>query len=89
MTHEDGNGHEHDQSPGGDRRAPLGYTTDKDFFLTVLRARTNTSRGAASPHFEVYGFVPDVLSSNPLLGLGLKEFVNYKLIDVVDIDAHF
>jgi len=24
-----------------------------------------------------------------LLGLGLKEFVNYKLIDVVDIDAHF
>lgn len=24
-----------------------------------------------------------------LLGLGLKEFVNHKLIDVVDIDAHF
>jgi succinate-semialdehyde dehydrogenase/glutarate-semialdehyde dehydrogenase len=24
-----------------------------------------------------------------LLGLGLKEFVNQKLIDVVDIDAHF
>ena len=48
-----------------------------DFFLTVLRARTNTSRGAASPHFEVYGFVPDVLSSNPFLGLGLNNFAVY------------
>ena len=36
-----------------------------DFFLTVLRARTNTSSAAASPHFEVYGFVPDVLSTDP------------------------
>jgi O-Antigen ligase len=48
-----------------------------DFFLTVLRARTNTSRAAASPHFEVYGFVPDVLSTNPLLGLGLNNFAVY------------
>jgi O-antigen ligase len=48
-----------------------------DFFLTVLRARTNTSRAAASPHFEVYGFVPDVLSTNPFLGLGLNNFSVY------------
>ena len=48
-----------------------------DFFLTVLRARTNTSRASASPHFEVYSFVPDVLSSNPLLGLGLNNFAVY------------
>ncbi|HSF60723.1 MAG TPA: O-antigen ligase family protein [Gaiellaceae bacterium] len=48
-----------------------------DFFLTVLRARTNTSRGAASPHFEVYGFIPDILASNPLLGLGLNNFAVY------------
>jgi O-antigen ligase len=48
-----------------------------DFFLTVLRARTNTSRGAASPHFEVYGFLTDVLSSNPFLGLGLNNFAVY------------
>ena len=48
-----------------------------DFFLTVLRARTNTSRGAASPHFDVYGFIPDVLSTNPLLGLGLNNFAVY------------
>ncbi|MDH4102664.1 MAG: O-antigen ligase family protein [Thermoleophilia bacterium] len=51
--------------------------TRLDFFLTVLRARTNTSRGAASPHFEVYGFVPDVLSTNPFLGLGLNNFAVY------------
>ena len=48
-----------------------------DFFLTVLRARTNASRAAASPHFEVYGFIPDVLSSNPFLGLGLNNFAVY------------
>ena len=48
-----------------------------DFFLTVLRARTNTSRGAASPHFAVYGFVPDILSSHPFLGLGLNNFAVY------------
>jgi len=48
-----------------------------DFFLTVLRARTNTSRAAASPHFEVYEFIPDVLSTNPFLGLGLNNFAVY------------
>lgn len=48
-----------------------------DFFLTVLRARTNTSRAAASPHFEVYAFIPDVLSTNPFLGLGLNNFAVY------------
>jgi O-antigen ligase len=48
-----------------------------DFFLTVLRARTNTSRAAASPHFEVYSFVPDILSTHPFLGLGLNNFAVY------------
>jgi O-antigen ligase len=48
-----------------------------DFFLTVLRARTDTSAAAASPHFDVYGFIPDVLSTNPLLGLGLNNFAVY------------
>ena len=48
-----------------------------DFFLTVLRARTNTSSAAASPHFEVYRFVPDVLSTDPVLGLGLNNFAVY------------
>jgi hypothetical protein len=49
----------------------------QNFFLTVLRARTNTSRGAASPHFAVYGFVPDILSAHPFLGLGLNNFAVY------------
>jgi hypothetical protein len=48
-----------------------------DFFVTVLRARTNTSAAAASPHFEVYGFIPDILSTNPFLGLGLNNFAVY------------
>jgi O-antigen ligase len=48
-----------------------------DFFLTVLRARTSTSSAAASPHFEVYRFVPDVLSTDPVLGLGLNNFAVY------------
>jgi O-antigen ligase len=48
-----------------------------DFFLTVLRARTNTSRGAASPHFEVYTFIPDILQTHPALGLGLNNFSVY------------
>ena len=48
-----------------------------DFFLTVLRARTNTSHAAASPHFAVYSFVPDILHTHPLLGLGLNNFAVY------------
>jgi hypothetical protein len=48
-----------------------------DFFLTVLRARTNTSRAAASPHLEVYSFIPDILSTHPFLGLGLNNFAVY------------
>jgi O-antigen ligase len=48
-----------------------------DFFLTVLRARTNASHAAASPHFGVYSFIPDVLSSNPFFGLGLNNFAVY------------
>jgi hypothetical protein len=48
-----------------------------DFFERVLTARTQTSRAAASPHFLVYEFIPDVLATNPLLGLGLNNFAVY------------
>ncbi len=48
-----------------------------DFFLTVLRARTNTGRAGSSPHFEVYSFIPDILSTHPFLGLGLNNFAVY------------
>jgi O-antigen ligase len=48
-----------------------------EFFRTVLRARVDTSGSGASTHFDVYGFIPDVLSSNPLFGLGLNNFSVY------------
>jgi len=51
--------------------------TRLDFFLTVFRARTSTSQGTDSPHFQVYSFIPDVLSTNPFFGLGLNNFAVY------------
>jgi hypothetical protein len=45
------------------------------FFETVLRARLSTN--TASPHFDVYGFIPDVLHSHPLFGLGFNNFSVY------------
>jgi hypothetical protein len=48
-----------------------------DFFRTVLHARTNVSHAAASPHFGVYDFIPDILHSHPLFGLGLNNFAVY------------
>jgi O-antigen ligase len=47
------------------------------FFERVFTARTQASRAAASPHFLVYEFIPDVLSIHPLLGLGLNNFAVY------------
>ena len=37
----------------------------------------DTSANGTSPHFDVYGFIPDVLSSHPLFGLGLNNFAVY------------
>jgi O-antigen ligase len=48
-----------------------------DFFETVVRSRIATGGRSTSPHFDVYGFVPDVLASNPLFGLGLNNFSVY------------
>ena len=48
-----------------------------DYFRTVLRARTNVSHAAASPHFGVYNFIPDILHTHPLFGLGLNNFAVY------------
>jgi O-antigen ligase len=47
------------------------------FFEQVLRSRVDTSARGTSTHFDVYGFVPDVLSANPLFGLGLNNFSVY------------
>ncbi len=48
-----------------------------NFFETVFRARTQTSGSSASAHFQVYDFVPQVLHTHPLLGLGLNGFSVY------------
>jgi hypothetical protein len=48
-----------------------------DFFDVVLRSRLETSGTSSSAHFDVYGFVPDVLSLHPLFGLGLNNFSVY------------
>ena len=48
-----------------------------DFFLTVLRSRINTGGRSTSAHFGVYEFIPDVLSTHPLFGLGLNNFSVY------------
>jgi hypothetical protein len=48
-----------------------------DFFDVVLRSRIETSGASSSAHFDVYGFVPDVLSLHPLFGLGLNNFSVY------------
>jgi O-antigen ligase len=48
-----------------------------DFFLQVLRSRVDSSARGTSTHFDVYGFIPDVLTTNPLFGLGLNNFSVY------------
>ncbi len=48
-----------------------------EFFRTVLKSRVSTDQGAASTHFAVYDFIPDVLGQHPLFGLGLNNFSVY------------
>jgi len=43
----------------------------------VLRSRLQTNTGSVSAHLGVYDFIPQVLHSNPLLGLGLNNFSVY------------
>jgi O-antigen ligase len=48
-----------------------------EFFETVFRSRTQTGGGSTSAHFLVYDFVPQILHSHPLFGLGLNNFSVY------------
>lgn len=48
-----------------------------EFFTVVFRARTQTGGSATAAHFGVYEFIPDVLSTRPLFGLGLNNFSVY------------
>jgi O-Antigen ligase len=47
------------------------------FFETVLRSRVQTGGGSQSAHLSVYGFIPHVLHTHPLFGLGLNNFSVY------------
>jgi O-antigen ligase len=49
----------------------------QNFFETVIKSRIDTSSASASPHFDVYGFIPDVLHQHPLFGLGFNNFSVY------------
>jgi O-antigen ligase len=47
------------------------------FFSVVLRSRVQTGGASNSAHFAVYDFIPQVVHSHPLLGLGLNTFSVY------------
>jgi len=48
-----------------------------EFFAEVIASRLQTGDRATAAHFGVYDFIPDVLASHPLFGLGLNNFSVY------------
>jgi O-antigen ligase/polysaccharide polymerase Wzy-like membrane protein len=51
--------------------------TRRHFFEVVLRSRVSTSGSSESAHFSIYGFIPQIIHSHPLFGLGLNTFSVY------------
>jgi hypothetical protein len=51
--------------------------THRHFFSQVLGTRVATGGKSESAHFSIYSFVPQVLHSHPLFGLGLNTFSVY------------
>ncbi|MGD0166983.1 MAG: O-antigen ligase family protein [Gaiellaceae bacterium] len=49
----------------------------RHFFATVISSRLQTGGRSNALHFGVYDFVPQVLHSHPLFGLGLNNFSVY------------
>jgi O-antigen ligase len=49
----------------------------RHYFGVVLRSRIQTGGSSTSAHLAVYDFVPQVLHSHPLFGLGLNNFSVY------------
>jgi O-antigen ligase len=47
------------------------------YFSVVLRSRVQTGGASSSAHFAVYSFIPQIIHSHPLLGLGLNNFSVY------------
>jgi O-antigen ligase len=51
------------------------------YFEKIVQTRVQTGGSSTSAHFAVYDFVPKVLHSHPLFGLGLNNFsVYYQLL---------
>jgi O-antigen ligase/polysaccharide polymerase Wzy-like membrane protein len=51
--------------------------TSPNYFLKVIGSRFETSGKSSSAHFSVYDFVPSILHSHPVFGLGLNNFSVY------------
>jgi O-antigen ligase len=49
----------------------------RHYFEVVLRSRLKTGGGSTNAHLMVYDFIPKILHSHPLLGLGLNNFSVY------------
>src|SRR5207244_5624325 len=49
----------------------------RHYFEVLLKSRVQTGGSSESAHFAVYDFVPQVLHSHPLFGLGLNTFSVY------------
>ncbi len=47
------------------------------YFVEIFRTRVQTGGSSTSAHFAVYDFIPKILHSNPLFGLGLNNFSVY------------
>ena len=47
------------------------------YFEVIIKSRFKTGGGSESAHFAVYDFVPQILHSHPLFGLGLNNFSIY------------
>jgi O-antigen ligase len=49
----------------------------RHYFEVLVRSRIQTGGRSESAHFQVYDFVPQILHSHPLFGLGLNTFSVY------------
>jgi O-antigen ligase len=49
----------------------------RHYFEVLIRSRLQTGGSSESAHFAVYDFVPQILHSHPLFGLGLNTFSVY------------
>ena len=47
------------------------------YFTTILKTRVETGSNSTNAHFGVYDFIPKIIHSHPLFGLGLNTFSVY------------